>query len=142
MIKYPKNFINHKGVEDKITQNVDIFPTLVDFLKLHDNKILKQFQGNSIISNTIKNREDSYAISELVKPFGPAILKYKNRLQKYDRRLICIRSKSYKYIKASDNQDEFYNLKNDPSEAHNLINSESKVKNALKEELDYWIKST
>lgn len=139
IIKYPK-YLNVKGTNNEIVQNVDVFPTIVDLLNVCDDDLNNQFQGNSLLSDKIKNRHPKYAISELIKPFGPPMIKHKEKLLKYDRTLTCIRTKKYKYIKSSDNMNEFYNLDNDPTEENNLIENESEVKQLLKEELDHWIK--
>jgi arylsulfatase A-like enzyme len=139
IIKYPID-LNLKGNNMSVVQNVDIFPTITDITNLYDKKLLNQFQGNSLVSDKISNRNSKYAVSELIKPFGPAMIKHKEKLKKFNRKLHCIRTRNYKYIKSSDNLDEFYNLKNDPQENNNLSNIPSDTKQLLKDELDYWIK--
>jgi arylsulfatase A-like enzyme len=140
IIKYPSD-LNLKGKIKNIVQNVDIFPTITDIINTYDKKLLGQFQGNSLVTDKIMNRNQKYAVSELIKPFGPAIMKHKDKLTKYDRKLHCIRTKNYKYIKSSDKLNEFYNLKDDPKENNNLLDIKSDTKELLKEELEYWIKT-
>ena len=140
IIKYPDN-IDKNGIENKIVQNVDIYPTILDLLKEGNGLLLKQFQGNSLISNCINKRSLKYGISELLKPFGLAIIKYKSNLKKYDRKLYSIRTIKNKYIYSTDNMHELYDLKKDPNEIKNIINEQSKTAMGLKNNIIKWIKT-
>jgi len=139
IIKYPKN-VQINRVETKIVQNVDIFPTILDLLQVDNKFLFKQFQGNSIISSSFNKRNQTYGISELLKPFGPIMMKYKHILKKYDRKLISIRTMNHKYIYSTNGMHEYYDLKNDPNEINNIINMHSNVKSELKNNLNPWIK--
>jgi len=139
IIKYPNN-VQMTGVENKIVQNVDIFPTILDLLQIDNELLLKQFQGNSVMSHSINNRNQTYGISELLKPFGLNMLKYKHVLNRFDRKLISIRTINNKYIYSTDGMHEYYDLKTDPNEMNNMININSNIKSELKNNLDPWIK--
>jgi len=139
LIKYPKKMGKY-GIKNEIVQNVDLFPTIIDLIDVDDEETLAQFQGNSLLSNRIRNRNECYAISELIKPYGPSIEKYRNRLKIYDRTLMSIRTKNYKYMQKSDSMNEFYDLNNDPYEKLNLYNTNIKEIEMLRYMLSEWIK--
>lgn len=140
IIKYPENF-KLVGEENKVVQNVDLLPTIMDILNVKEDKLNNQIQGNSLFSQNIKNRSYFYSISELMQPFRPSMRYLKIKLKKYDRRLICIRSKDKKYILASDGKDEFYDLRTDPYECKNIITSGDSSIYELKEKLKPWLKN-
>lgn len=70
-----------------------------------------------------------------------AIKNLSTRFEKYNRRLVSIRSKDKKYIWASDGRDEFYNLKSDPHESKNLVKSKDPSLTELKEKMKPWLKA-
>jgi arylsulfatase A-like enzyme len=139
IIKYPKD-INLAGEEKNIVQNVDLFPTIMDILDTKNENLHNQIQGNSMISGKIKKRDQNYAISELIKPFGPSMKKYSTIFNKFNRRLLSVRTKDKKYIWASDGNDEFYNLASDPSEKRNIVNSTDASLTELREIAKPWVK--
>ena len=138
IIKYPIN-LGFCGVENRIVQNVDILPTIMDVLRIDDRKLLNQIQGNSLVSSNISKRDHSYAISELVEPFGLRMQILREKLKKYDRQLISIRTENKKYIYTTDGNHEFYDLENDPGETNNLIDSKSPIIEELREKLKPWL---
>lgn len=140
IIKYPADF-TRSGTESRIVQNTDLLPTIMDVLQVNDKKLLNQIQGNSLVSSDIANRDYSYAVSELLKPFGPRMRSIKGRLEKYNRQLISIRTEDNKYIYASDGNHEFYDLRNDPNETNNLVGSQDFDTNAWNERLNPWLDS-
>lgn len=140
IIKYPED-LNLCGEENNVVQNVDLLPTIMDIIGAKDENLYDQVQGNSLFSGNIIKRSGSYGISELMKPFGPSIKNLSTRFEKYNRRLISIRSKDKKYIWASDGRDEFYDLESDPSESRNLVNSNDPLLTESKEKLKPWLKA-
>ncbi len=119
-----------------LVQNIDIFPTILDLLKIKHNK---KIDGMSLVS-MLKNKKSR--IREFV--YFEDILK-ENRalsfLRKTRRRGIL--SNGYKFIQTiSGNKsdllkikpskslpiinEELYNLNNDPEEKHNLLNCKKK----------------
>lgn len=138
IIKYPAS-LGLSGIENRVVQNTDLIPTIMDLLGLNNKRMLDQIQGNSLISSKIRNRDKSYAISELVKPFGPRMQSLREKLKKYDRQLISIRTESKKYISASDGNHEFYDLHEDPNETRNLISSSDPAIIELREKLKPWL---
>jgi len=125
-IKLPKDVQGGGGGrEEGLVQNVDIFPTIVDMLEgkvSHPDheQLLAQLQGNSLLSERIRNRPDDLAVSELLKPFGPDALPYRDQLVKFDRKLLALRTKERKFIHSSEGDHELYELESDPGEEHNL----------------------
>jgi len=143
LVKYPAILNTDKKpceTEERIVQNVDLLPTIMDILRTKEGKILMQVQGNSLVTSNIKNRDYSYAISELMEPFRPALREAKIKLKRYDRRLISIRTASKKFIHSSDRKHEFYDLEKDPNEINNLIDSGEPCISELKEKLRPWLK--
>ena len=122
IIKYPRS-IEVKGKFDGIVQHTDIVPTVLDVLRIGNHPIIRQLEGNSLISHRFNNRDETYAISEQFKPFGLDMRDHSEKLKKYDRRLLSLRTLNYKYIWGSDGLDEFYDIANDPEEERNLIAS-------------------
>ena len=130
------------GTQDYIVQNIDIFPTMAGILGDED-RLNDQIEGKSLLSGRGKDRED-YAVSELLKPFGPDAMPYREELQKYDRRLIAVRSRKYKFIWSSRGDHELYNIANDPNEGNNLFGSrgEADHSDAVRSLIEYsnsWV---
>jgi arylsulfatase A-like enzyme len=127
IIQWPRDF-GMNGNKSYIVQNIDLYPTMVEILG--DNKnICTQLEGKSLLSFRPVNK-DSFAVSELIKPFGPDTLPYRDRLKKYNRRLVSVRSVDFKYIWSSNGLHEFYNLSDDPHENQNLYTNADKGRNA------------
>ncbi len=112
-----------KGVKiDKQVRTIDIFPSILDILKID---IPNYCQGRSLIplieGKKIKDIEYSYA--ETYYPllsYGWADLK-------------SIRTNEWKYIQAPE--PELYDLKNDPEETKNLFSKKSKIVLELNQKL-------
>lgn len=119
MIKFPKK-MGICGQVDKVVQNTDILPTILSILGIPDHEAVNQVQGNCLINGSINNREEGIAVSELIKPFGPDKIAYRDQLSQYDRRLLSVRSESHKFIYSSRGDHEYYDLIRDPEEVDNL----------------------
>jgi len=138
IIKYPK-YMQLKSDSFQIAQTTDLFPTILDVLDIDNHNILDQVEGNSLLSDKIRNRPKNYAVSELLKPFGLDILQMRQKLIKYDKSLFAARSLKYKYIHSTSKDDEFYDLESDPNELQNLIGTNHpeiiNLKNIAKDDL-------
>lgn len=119
IIKYPA-VLRLTGRLPEIVQNVDIFPSILSILKSDHKKAWDQVEGNDFFANAVRRREDDLAVSELVKVFGPDKKQYKDRLSRFNRRLLSVRTRDRKFIYSSRGDHEYYNLKKDPSESNNL----------------------
>ena len=121
-------------ISKKLRENVDIFPTILDFI---DSKI--EFNGsgesfNDYLKNTDKDLDDKpYVYSETGALQGPFPSPTKPNV-------FCIKSKKYKliYLKTSE-QWELYNLEDDPKEQKNIFASGISEENELKSKLLTWI---
>jgi arylsulfatase A-like enzyme len=123
IIQWPKG-TGLFGTQDYIVQNIDIFPTMVEIVGERDG-LTMQLEGKSLLSGRGKDNEDC-AISELIKPFGPDAMPYRDMLSQYDRRLVSVRSRDYKYIWSSNGRHEFFNVSRDPGENRNMFNKANK----------------
>jgi arylsulfatase A-like enzyme len=94
--------ISKGSVSDQPVQLIDLYPTLVDILKLPPNK---QNEGNSLVP-LIKDVNATWNHVALTS-YG-----YKN---------ISLYKGDYHFIQYRDNSGELYNLKNDPNEWINLF---------------------
>jgi arylsulfatase A-like enzyme len=119
VVKYPKD-ISIAGQIDKVVQNVDIFPTICSLLNIRSQSDIEQIQGNSMLDETYTNREADIAVSELIKPFGPDTITYREHLPEYDRRLLSLRTAGSKFIYSSNGEHEYYDLSLDSEETDNL----------------------
>ncbi len=120
VVKYPRGTVGGSR-HDEIVQHTDLLPTVLEFAGLSESAVRQRLQGNSLVSNTVRHRQDGLAVSELLKPFGREAQHTRARMAKYDRCLFAIRSKQHKYIWASDGRHEFYDLGADPNESVNLL---------------------
>ena len=59
----------------------------------------------------------------------------------YARRLKAVRTEEFKYIWASDGQDELYNIRQDPAELNNLIETKPDKARELRALLKQWLNS-
>lgn len=120
IVKYPES-ISVKGRIDKVVQNVDILPTILGMLQIDNQSDLEHLQGNDLLGIIKPRRPSEIGISELVKAFGPDRFSLRNRFERYDRRLVSVRTRKRKFIFSSRNDHECYDLKADPDELTNLF---------------------
>jgi len=123
IIRHPELTSGGKRISS-IVSTVDIFPTLLGILKMKSNS---KVSGVNFIPFENKNYHkyvfaengppvaDILALKRLSPNVEPSIC------SKYDKNLKCIRSDDFKYIIASDEKEELYNLEKDPDENKNII---------------------
>lgn len=143
IIRYPKLF--SPGLrEQNLVQTIDIFPTIVEVLRINFNKASK-LQGQSLVPSRGKQRIRQFVFAEHESPVE--FLKWLNKkrsyfdISKYDRQLKSIRSKDFKYIWSSDGRDELYHIKNDPGELDNIIKKMPKKALQMQTKLEDWLSS-
>lgn len=107
---------------DHQVRTVDVFPTILDILKL---KIPDVCQGNSLVplmeGKSLKQTQESYA-----ETYFPLISHGWSELK-------AIRTGEWKYVQAP--KPELYNLKDDPEELDNLVNKKGKEASKLQKRL-------
>ncbi|MBA2421903.1 MAG: sulfatase-like hydrolase/transferase [Chitinophagales bacterium] len=114
-IRYPLWFEDATLINDQITLNTDLAPTIVAAAGIEDTF---NFDGNSLkaLADYTTTRKDF-----LYEYFGPPINPYSNIPS-----IRAVRSLYYKYIFygcESDTVEEFFDLFSDPEETTNLINN-------------------
>ena len=119
LVKFPAH-IGLTGRISQVVQNVDIFPTILSLLGIHDEAVWDQIQGNDMLGVAAPRREQDLAVSELIKTFGPDRAGYREQLSRFDRRLLSIRTKDRKFIYSSMGDHECYDLAKDPNETDNI----------------------
>lgn len=140
MVKLPGEQDNGK-VNDYLVSSIDIFPAVMDMVGIEDYRANEQLQGQNLFVNT-DPMERAYVYAECERPKNEFAETYPGfDFSVYDRQLLAIRSKKYKYIWASDNRHEMFDLENDPSEQHNIINTMPVLADNLRSKLFDWYNS-
>lgn len=145
VIRFPEAFQEGKVVEEQV-QTVDVFPSIIDLLGINDEEVRREVQGETLLPEELEYRKRKFAISEYLGP-QPSMGSLKKRfpeadsIHKYDRSLKAVRTGGFKLIKASDGEDELYNIEKDPHENNNLILVEKEKANELRGVLESWEKS-
>lgn len=136
--RFPKSF--NKGTKfGGLIELRDIYPTILELAGA------QKPNEESIATKPLQKRLDEdngrkYVISEYPSP-QPSITILQDRydstndLSKYDRQLQSIRTESWKYIRASDDNNELYNLSIDPEEENNISGDGIEMEAYLSEKL-------
>jgi hypothetical protein len=110
LIKIPG--VHPKRIDVPIS-TIDIFPTIIDFLGIPENKTLSNFP---------KHGESLRPFLEGEKEWSQTIRRTDNRYIFQQNASVSLRNDKYKYIIYNDEQrEEFYDVSNDVLESHNLI---------------------
>lgn len=127
--------------QNDLVSLIDIFPTLTELLGITNDFLERQLQGvNLPLEKSDRSRE--YIFSECERPKNEFKDTYPDfDFSIYDRQLLAIRSKQYKFIWSSDNNNELYAVEKDPTEQRNLIDQESEKARYLESELFKWYDS-
>lgn len=141
IISSPRNTSAGKRISNLVS-TIDIFPTLLGARDLEDKY---KIDGKNLIPFE-ERIHHNYVFAE----YGPPIpqIRTMNRLcprakvtsDIFNKGLRCLRSIDFKYITASNGEEEWYDLKNDPSEGKNMIDripqkKRRKLKAIITEEL-------
>jgi arylsulfatase A-like enzyme len=130
IIKYPK--INHPNRIDTFVQHVDIFPTILETLKI-----------------PLTHRIDGLSLTPMINK-GDEIRNFIFAEESYTEKKKCIRTKEYKYISAETQNDalcrycgathggieELYDLRYDSKEMNNILSEKPEVALELKNRLE------
>lgn len=143
IIRYPECFPRGERIASHV-QLTDVFPTILDALRLDVPEVRIELQGMSLLEEQTE-AEDRFAYAEMLAPH-PAIPALNRRAglpedtpqPRHDRSLRCIRTLDSKFIWASDGQHALYDLRRDPSETTNLYPEEPEAAAVLEKHLMSW----
>lgn len=138
IIHYPDSLVTPGRVEHQV-QTVDLLPTILTMLGDTSSELFRSMQGYDLLSS---NRRE-FTIAEQA---HPDLSQFNERfpeadVSKYDRALKMIRTDNYKYIWASDGNQELYDLQADPDELSNIIKDHQNIADDLKSRLKDWQES-
>lgn len=100
---------------DELTELVDLFPTILDFANINSSQTI---DGKSLFP-LLTNAKAHHKVEQLSLWENTEML----------------RTKQYKYIRNFNDQDELYDLVNDPHEIHNMIDEETEVAQQMEKRL-------
>ena len=122
--KFPK-YLEIKN----LVRNIDILPTILDFLKLKERDGYKKIQGKSFLPFVYGKEDDRIAYSETGGLGGPTPSPERHNVQ-------CVRTNKWKLIyNKSNKKEELYDLEKDPDEKNNLIGKYPDVESNLWEKM-------
>lgn len=146
IIRYPDSIPEDTTVQ-KLVEARDIYPTVLDACGLE----MPEEDGISSHSLLASSPETSstaggrdYTFAEYLVP-QPDIEQLKSRtdsteqadhLDSFDRSLRCVRTEDWKLIRASDGQEELYDLESDPEESEDVKDTHPEVVSELSEVLE------
>lgn len=104
-------------------QLIDLFPTILDFLNIPQNKeIRNEIQGKSLVSVSENKESEQFAYGESHKNVG----------------LSFIRTLKWKLIHQKENGFQLYDLENDPGETRDVAEEHPDVTSSLGKNLFEW----
>ena len=114
-----------------IIRNIDILPTLMEYLKLTSPS---DIQGKSFLSNLADVPHDGRIY------VGEIFQDPNTRVKRFQRDLKGRRDRASKLLWASNHRHEFYDLLSDPAENHDLYQTREKDFNLISTELFNYLK--
>jgi len=119
--------LTRKAIEQQVSQ-IDLAPTVLDMLNIRKPKA---FVGDSLL----RTEDKAEAITEAdTGVLQRDIMVTKPKLN-VSRRKISVRTGKYKYIYTEAQQDELYDLENDPREKRNILDIQPEVTTELRAKL-------
>jgi arylsulfatase A-like enzyme len=126
-------------------QTPDLFPTILTLAGIEEEETWRQVQTPPLFPTDLRGRPERTAIAEYLEPQPPVGILRKRYPEfdasRFDRTLRTVRAEGYKYVWASDGNDELYEVASDPGEERNLIDTEPDVAARLRKSLDEWLAS-
>jgi len=136
----PKNkYIKH------LVQNCDLFPSLINLLKIDDDVVKEEVQGVSLLPTWSNQHIREFIVAEYMKPLQ-TIERALRRKVNFDyriwlKRIKVLRTLDYKYHWYSDSQDLLFDVKKDPGELNNIIYKNPKKALEMKDMLEKFLLS-
>ncbi|MFQ5865394.1 MAG: sulfatase [bacterium] len=127
----------------EIVQPSDIFPTLAALVGLENHLPVEQLEGRNVLDSNQVN-DHRIAVSELLGVNPPLEVVAKktgipeNELSKFDKKIVALRDKQYKYIQDSLGNEELYDVELDPHETRNIISARPDVHARFKQFKKSW----
>jgi len=106
-----------------LVSTIDIFPTVLDLLNVRGSDDTIQGRSLSLFNNKKVHDFICAECGESVTNIDAgwfALQPRRPKLKEYDKGFKCLRTKSYKYIVSSDQNEELYDIQKDPFENRNL----------------------
>ena len=128
-----KNIVKNR-LSESLRENIDIFPTILDFADIKTDFDGSGESFNSYLKNTNKDLENKqYVYSETGALQGP----YPSPMKP---NVFCVKTVEHKLIYLKTPEEwRLYNLKNDPNEMDNIFNENEIISKELKKKLLEWI---
>jgi arylsulfatase A-like enzyme len=142
IIRFPDAFPPGERVLTPVSI-VDLFPTIAGLLGHTPAFLQEQFQGHSLVPESLAAHKDRFVIAE---SFGH----YVDRIQelnpgadftKYDYSMRALWWRQWKLIRRSSEFHELYSLRDDPYEMTNLWSEESDLARTLSKKMEDWLAS-
>ena len=129
-------------VVDEFAQTLDVFPTAAHFAELDDQ--MPRVQGRPLVCEGRATTGPTFAVAER---FRPNLDRITRRFPDFDTRPFnvrrkAIRTKYEKYIWQSDEDNELYDLRVDPTEERNVISENPERAEGLRRQLFDWLAKT
>ena len=119
---------------NKLLETIDIFPTILELLKIKINYTLAGTSFAQFLQGKKELENKDYAFSETGALHGP----YPSPKEP---NVFCVKSLKYKlmYYKTT-NEWRMYDLENDPKELNNIYGNDITLDKKFKEKLELWMK--
>ena len=130
-------FIGNKIGENRICsslrETIDIFPTILDLVKIKKIILPGKSFSKFLINEQEKLDDKEFVFSETGALQGP----YPSPKEP---NIFCVKNSNFKLIfNKHNNEWQLYDLKEDPKENNNIIGLNSKIEKTLKNQLNSWM---
>lgn len=141
IIRYPRRFECNR-TDDKLTQLVDIFPTILNTVGIGHEMYGFRYQGKDLGHESFRSVENRFLVVDGPYITNPERLrKYPGLLEKYNHVERSVITDEYKYTWSTSGSHRLYRIREDPKEEHNLYSDKcASVIDELHTKLINWYK--
>ena len=133
MYKFIGNKIGENRICSSLRETIDIFPTILDLLKIKKIILPGKSFSKFLINEQEKLDDKEFVFSETGALQGP----YPSPKEP---NIFCVKNSNFKLIfNKHNNEWQLYDLKEDPKENNNIIGLNSKIEKTLKNQLNSWM---